>query len=112
MAKKRPATERLAELERQREQLARDIKQARKDAQAERQQNATRRKILLGALLVKMVERGDVGQELFEQRLDQHLTRPADRKLFELDSTDNKDNQGNPPARQPTHATDASGGRA
>lgn len=95
MAKTKSAADQLAELERQREQLARDIKEAKRAAREERQQNDTRRKILLGALLVKMVERGDVSQELFEQRLDQHLTRPADRKLFELDVKDNQDNQDN-----------------
>lgn len=95
MAKTKSAADQLAELERQREQLARDIKEAKRAAREERQQNDTRRKILLGALLVKMVERGDVSQELFEQRLDQHLTRPADRKLFQLDVEESEGNQGN-----------------
>lgn len=99
MAKKRPATERLAKLEQQREQIARDIKQARKDAQAERQQNETRRKILLGDLLMNMVKRGDLSDELVQQRLDQFLTRRSERQLFKLDeetsgSTDNQGNQG------------------
>lgn len=95
MAKKPPATERLAELEQQREQIARDIKQARKDAQAERQQNETRRKILLGSLLMSLVKRGDLSDELVTQRLDQHLTRPEERKLFQLDVEESEGNQGN-----------------
>ena len=99
MAKKRPATERLAKLEQQREQIARDIKQARKDAQAERQQNDTRRKILLGSLLMNMVKKGDLSDELVQQRLDQFLTRRSERQLFKLDEdTEEKsgstDNQG------------------
>ena len=96
MAKKRPATERLAKLEQQREQIARDIKQARKDAQAERQQNDTRRKILLGSLLMNMVKKGDLSDELVQQRLDQFLTRRSERQLFKLDeeTSGSTDNQG------------------
>ena len=99
MAKTKSAADQLAELERQREQIARDIKQARKDAQAERQQNDTRRKILLGSLLMNMVKKGDLSDELVQQRLDQFLTRRSERQLFKLDEdTEEKsgstDNQG------------------
>ena len=99
MAKTKSAADQLAELERQREQIARDIKQARKDAQAERQQNDTRRKILLGSLLMNMVKKGDLSDELVQQRLDEFLTRRSERQLFKLDEdTEEKsgstDNQG------------------
>lgn len=45
----------------------------------------TRRKILAGALLLAKVESGDFDSRTFKRWLDKALTRPDDRKLFDLD---------------------------
>ena len=60
---------------------------ARKRALASRQErkNDTRRKILAGALLLAKVESGDFDSRTFKRWLDKALTRPDDRKLFDLD---------------------------
>lgn len=46
----------------------------------------TRRKILVGALVLTQVENGDYARERLRKALDTFLTRPGDRALFELDS--------------------------
>ncbi len=46
----------------------------------------TRRKILLGAAILAKVERGDWPRARMLEMMDQTLTRPADRALFELDA--------------------------
>lgn len=53
--------------------------EARKNRRAD-----TRRKILVGALILAKVERGEYPQEQLLAMLDQALTRPDDRALFEL----------------------------
>lgn len=46
----------------------------------------TRRKILVGAIVLAKVEAGEIEEKQFRQWLDQALTRPEDRALFELSS--------------------------
>lgn len=46
----------------------------------------TRRKILVGALVLTQVERGDYPRERLRKALDSFLTRPGDRALFGLDA--------------------------
>ena len=49
----------------------------------ERKKDA-RRKILLGALLLERLKKGDPVAERFQAELDGYLTRDHDRALFEL----------------------------
>jgi hypothetical protein len=44
----------------------------------------TRRKILLGALVMEKMKQGEVDQERMRVWLDQTLTRASDRALFDL----------------------------
>ena len=59
---------------------------ARKRAVASRQErkNDTRRKILLGATVLARIERKEIDQAEVDRWLDQSLTRPDDRALFDL----------------------------
>ncbi len=45
---------------------------------------ATRRKILVGGIVLAKVEHGEIEREQFRGWLDQALTRADDRALFEL----------------------------
>jgi hypothetical protein len=45
---------------------------------------ATRRKILVGGVVLAKVQRGEIDQEQFRGWLDQALTRSDDRALFDL----------------------------
>jgi hypothetical protein len=46
----------------------------------------TRRKILVGAIVLAKVERGELAQAELQRWLDLALTRPDDRRLFALAS--------------------------
>ena len=46
----------------------------------------TRRKILVGALVLTQVDRGNYPRERLQKELNAFLTRPGDRALFDLDS--------------------------
>ena len=54
-----------------------------KEAKRTRQQD-TRRKILVGAVILARVERGEWPKENLLRMLDTSLTRPEDRALFDL----------------------------
>jgi len=86
--------ERLADLEERRARINAEIQRVRAREQQQQRRDETRRKILLGSLLRHLVQRGDLSDELVAQRLDEFLTRPSERRLFELDSGDSTDNQG------------------
>lgn len=47
-------------------------------------QQETRRKILVGAMVLEMMEKDDGNRQRFMQRLDSYLTRADDRALFGL----------------------------
>ncbi len=61
----------------------------------------TRRKILVGAAVLAMVDRGEWSEAEMLARLDQYLTRPDDRALFGLPALDSA------PAEPPLQPTDA-----
>jgi hypothetical protein len=56
------------------------------DALRERKAN-TRRKILVGGVVLAKVQAGEIDNELLRSWLDQALTRGDDRALFELPAT-------------------------
>jgi len=80
--------ERIATLEEQIQALKmrqRRVDARRRTVDSHRQRREdTRRKILVGALVLTQVERGDYPKEKLLQTLDQYLTRPEDRALFGL----------------------------
>jgi hypothetical protein len=60
--------------------------EARKRSLAAKNQRGQdlRRKILAGAIVLAKVESGDMDRTQFRHWLDQAITRPDDRELFEL----------------------------
>jgi hypothetical protein len=81
-------TERIATLEEQIQALKMrqrrvDARRRTVDSQRERRED-TRRKILVGALVLTQVERGDYPKDKLLKALDQYLTRPDDKALFGL----------------------------
>ena len=80
--------DRIADLERRLKQ-AKALKQqqvAREKAAEKKRQRSedTRRKILVGAVILAKVERGEWPQERLRELMDQALTRADDRVLFGL----------------------------
>lgn len=73
--------EKLKQLKAQKQQI-----EARKRAAAAKitRQQDTRRKVLAGAMMLEMMERDENTRQRFMQRLDNYLTRPDDRSLFNL----------------------------
>ncbi len=58
-------------------------KEKNKLDQAERKLD-TRRKILLGALMIDMMKKGELDEKKIMKRLDSFLSRDTDRKLFDF----------------------------
>lgn len=63
------------------------IEARRKSIEVNRQRKAdTRRKILIGAVVLAKIERNEFRQEQLDRMLNEALTRPDDRALFGLSS--------------------------
>ena len=77
-------TSRLEQLLKKQEELKAQIrKEKNKLSQAERKLD-TRRKILLGALMMDMMKKGELDEKKIMKRLDGFLSRNTDRQLFDL----------------------------
>jgi large subunit ribosomal protein L7/L12 len=74
---------RLENLLKKREQLNAQIQKIKSKEAVQKRKEDTRRKILLGALLMEMMEKGELDKNKIKKRLDSFLTRDIDRKLFE-----------------------------
>ncbi len=75
---------RLEQLLKKQEELKAQIrKEKNKLSQAERKQD-TRRKILLGALMIDMMKKGELDEKKILKRLDSFLSRNTDRQLFDF----------------------------
>ena len=77
-------SKKLEQLLKKRSQLNAQIQQLRARDAAQKRKEDTRRKILLGALVMEMMEKGELDRDKLMKRLDGFLTREIDRKLFEL----------------------------
>ncbi len=77
-------SERLKKLLEKREQLNAEIQKARARETAKKRKEDTRRKILLGALVIEMMDKGELDDGVIMKRLEGFLTRDIDRKLFDL----------------------------
>ena len=73
--------ERLKELKARQQRTA--ARQRTLSSRRERRED-TRRKILVGALVLNQIERGEVSNETLRAALGRFLTRPDDRALFDL----------------------------
>ncbi len=77
-------SERLKKLLEKREQLNAEIQKARARETAQKRKEDTRRKILLGALVIEMMDKGELDDGVIMKRLEGFLTRDIDRKLFDF----------------------------
>jgi len=75
---------RLEQLLKKREQLNAQIQKVKTKEASMKRKGDTRRKILLGALMMEMMERGELDKNKIRKRLDSFLTRDIDRSLFDL----------------------------
>ena len=75
---------RLESLLKKREQLNAQIQKIKSKEAVQKRKEDTRRKILLGALLMEMMENSELDKNKIKKRLDSFLTRDIDRKLFDL----------------------------
>ena len=75
---------RLESLLRKREELNAQIQKIKSKEAVQKRKEDTRRKILLGALLMEMMENSELDKNKIKKRLDSFLTRDIDRKLFDL----------------------------
>ena len=75
-------SKKLEKLLQKREQLNAEIQKARARETAQKRKEDTRRKILLGALVIEMMDKGELDDEVIMKRLEGFLTRDIDRKLF------------------------------
>ena len=77
-------SKKLDELLKKREQLNARIQKERNKHSQQKRKEDTRRKILLGALLINMMGKGELDEKKIREKLDGFLTRDIDRKLFDL----------------------------
>lgn len=75
-------SKKLEKLLQKREQLNAEIQKARARETAQKRKEDTRRKILLGALVIEMMDKGELDDGVIMKRLEGFLTRDIDRKLF------------------------------
>ena len=78
------ATSQLEKLTKKREQLNAKIQAIKTKEAANKRKEDTRRKILIGGVVLKMLKTGEMPQERLTQILDKHLDKAADRALFDL----------------------------
>ena len=75
---------RLEQLLKKQEELKAQIrKEKNKLSQAERKKD-TRRKILLGSLMMDMMKKGELDEKNIRKKLDVFLSRDTDRQLFDF----------------------------
>ena len=79
-------------LKKQEELKAQIRKEKNKISQAERKQD-TRRKILLGALMIDMMKKGELDEKKIMKHLDSFLTKDIDRKLFDFSRVEKSKSQ-------------------
>ena len=88
MPRAKPA-DRLRKLEEQRARINAEIQRVRGRESQEERKRETRRKILIGAMVLDQVVRGEWPEKRLKAAMDRFLERDQDRALFAL------------PARQP-----------
>ncbi len=74
----------LDELLKKREQLNAQIQKERNKQSQQQRKEDTRRKIILGALMIEMMKKGKLDEKKIMKRLSSFLSKDIDRKLFDL----------------------------
>jgi len=85
---------RLEQLLKKKEELNAQIQKIRAAEANEKRKEDTRRKILLGALMMEMMERGELDRDVVMKRLDSFLVMSGDRRLFGLAVNGSRDGKG------------------
>ena len=85
MSKRKTDEELLAELEAKKSQLDARIQKKRAAVRTRQRKLDTRRKIIAGALALEHASIDTAFGATLSKLLDEHVTRPDDRKLFQLD---------------------------
>lgn len=75
----------LEQLTRKREQIDAKIQAIKARENQRKRKTDTRRKILIGGVVLKMIKTGEMPQERLNQLLDKHLERKTDREFFKID---------------------------
>lgn len=75
---------RLEALEAKRKQIDAQIQAIKAREQKQHRKDDTRRKVLIGGIVLKMVKTGEMPEARLAQLLDRHLDADRDRKLFGL----------------------------
>ena len=77
-------SKKLDDLLKKREQLNAQIQRERNKQTQQKRKEDTRRKILLGALMMEMMKKGEIDEKKIMKKLSGFLTKDLDRKLFNL----------------------------
>jgi hypothetical protein len=75
---------RLEQLQKKKQELESRIRAAQEKELAAQRRLGDRRKFLIGEVILRLVERGDLSQDWLSKMLDQELSRKNDRALFSL----------------------------
>ena len=78
------ATSKLDQLTKKREQLNAQIQAIKSKEAIQKRKDDTRRKVLIGGVVMKMLRTGEMSQDRITKMLDKHLEKNADRALFDL----------------------------
>lgn len=71
-------------LTQKRDEINEQIKKLKARESNKRRKEDTKRKILIGGVVIKMLREGEMPEDRLNQILDKHLEKDADRALFEL----------------------------
>ncbi len=81
----RSRQDRIEELESKKKQIEARIQKLKSAESAKKRKENTRRKILLGSMVMKLIETGYWQKEEIYEKLDKFLDKELDRQLFGLD---------------------------
>jgi large subunit ribosomal protein L7/L12 len=76
--------EKLKKLQEQRDKLNKQILTLANRENAEKRKRENRKKVLVGAMMLDMVKKGEWQESELQRRMDAFLTRDAERALFDL----------------------------
>ena len=74
----------LEKLNLKREQLNAQIQAIKLKEASQKRKEDTRRKVLIGGVVMKLLRTGEMPQDRITKMLDKHLEKDADRVLFDL----------------------------
>jgi hypothetical protein len=100
MPKTKGTSDRLLHLSAKAAQLQEEIQRLRALESKQELKKEERRRTLVGAAVLALVERGEWSREQLLAVLDKHLTRPRDRELFGL-PVDPRPSSSTAPEAQP-----------